>query len=450
MTTTVTGGGVLRPGERWRNWGRVESAAPAHVARPRSVEEVVAVVQSARERGLRVKAVGAGHSFTPIAMTDGVSVDVSALSGVLGVDRTAGRVRLGAGTHLHELPRLLAPYGLALENMGDIDAQTIAGAVSTGTHGTGAAFRGLAANVVGAVLVTGTGEVLAVGDTPGGEADADLLPAVALSLGALGVVVEVTVQCVPAFLLRAVERPLPLAEVLDGFEGFMASTDHVEFYWWPHTDVVMTKANTRLPAGTWHEPPSRVRTWVEKEVVENAALQAVCELGHRVSSVVPSVNRLATRLYGERSVTDVSPRVFTSPRWVRFRECEYALPVEAVPDAVRALRQLVEASGWAISFPVEVRVAASDDVWLSTASGRASGYVAVHRFWKEDHEPYFRAVDALMCSFDGRPHWGKIHYQDATELAGRYPRMADFTAVRDRLDPDRVFANRYLDRVLGP
>ena len=140
--------------------------------------------------------------------------------------------------------------------------------------------------------------------------------------------------------------------------------------------------------------------------------------------------------------------LFRSPRWVRFRECEYALPVEAVPDAVRALRQLVEASGWAISFPLEVRVAAADDVWLSTAHGRASGYVAVHRFWKEDHEPYFRAVDALMRSFDGRPHWGKIHYQDATELAGRYPKMADFVAVRDRLDPDRIFANRYLDRVL--
>ena len=300
------------------------------------------------------------------------------------------------------------------------------------------------------MLVTGTGEVLRVGDVPGGEGDADLLPAVQLSLGSLGVLVEVTVQCVPAFLLRAVERPMPLAEVLDGFGEFMGSTDHVEFYWWPHTEVVMTKANTRLPAGTRHEPPSRTRVWVEKELVENGALQAVCELGHRVPSLVPSVNRLATRLYGERTVTDVSPRVFTSPRRVRFRESEYALPVEAVPDAVRALRQLVEASGWAISFPVEVRVAASDDVWLSTASGRATGYIAVHRFWKEDHEPYFRAVDSLMRSFDGRPHWGKIHYQDAAELAGRYPGMGDFLAVRDRLDPDRVFANPYLTRVLGP
>ncbi len=450
MSTSTARPTLLGPGVAWQNWGRVETASPAHVAHPRSVDEVVAVVRAARDRSLRVKAVGSGHSFTAVAATDGVLVELSGLTGLLAVDRARGRVRLAAGTVLREVAPLLAPYGLALQNMGDIDAQTIAGAVSTGTHGTGTSYGGLAAQVVGARLVTADGSVLAVGDVPGGEVNAALLPAVQLSLGALGILVEVTLQCVPAFLLRAVERPQALEQVLDDLPGVASSADHVEFYWWPHTTTVVTKVNTRLPLDAPHTAPSRWRNWLEKEVVENAALWAVSELGLRVPRAVPTVNRLATGLYGDRTFTDSSPRVFTSPRRVRFRECEYALPVDALPEAVRALRALVDREGWRVSFPVEVRVAAADDVWLSTAYQRATGYVAVHRYWREDHLPYFRAVDALMRSMGGRPHWGKIHFQEAEELSGRYPRYGDFLAVREHLDPDRVFSNTYLDRVLGP
>jgi len=449
VSTSTAQPSLLGPGVAWHNWGRVEHASPVHTAHPRSVDEVVAVVRAARDRALRVKAVGSGHSFTAVAATDGVLVELSGLTGLLAVDQARARVRLAAGTTLHEVAPLLAPYGLALQNMGDIDAQTIAGAVSTGTHGTGASYGGLAAQVVGARLVTADGAVLAIGDVPGGEVNAELLPAVQLSLGALGILVEVTLQCVPAFLLRAVERPLPLEQVLDGLPELVVSADHVEFYWWPHTTTVMTKVNTRLPLETAHSAPPRWRTWLEKEVVENAALWAVSELGVLLPRAVPTVNRLATGVYGARTFTDSSSRVFTSPRRVRFRECEYALPVDALPEAVRALRDLIDREGWQVSFPVEVRVAAADDVWLSTAYQQPTGYVAVHRFWREDHLPYFRAVDALMRSMGGRPHWGKIHFQDAEELSGRYPRHRDFLAVRERLDPGRVFTNAYLDRVLG-
>ena len=436
---------LLGPGAPWRNWGRSESANPAFVARPTTIDEVVAVVCAARDRGLTVKAIGAGHSFTAIAATDGVLIDLSGLHGLFAVDEGLRRVTLGAGTRLYQLPALLAPFGLALENMGDIDRQTIAGATSTGTHGTGADFRGLAAQITGAVLVTADGSVLRVDAAHHPE----LLPAVRLGLGALGILVELTIQCVPAYLLRAVEHPEGFDEVLDDFSARAKEVDHFEFYWWPHTDRVMTKCNTRLAGDAQRRPVSAVGNFIEERVMSNGALALMCRVGHLAPSLTPSINRLATRVYGDREYTDHSHEVFTAPRRVRFREMEYAVPRRAVPEAVRAVRALIDKHDWRISFPVEVRVAAADDNWLSTAYGRKSGYIAVHRHVSDDHLPYFREVEAVMRDVGGRPHWGKIHFQDAASLAPRYEHFDDFVALRDRLDPERLFANPYLERVLG-
>ncbi len=436
---------LLEPGRRWRNWGRVESAEPIYRARPTSVEEVSAVVLRARELGLPVKAIGAGHSFTAIAAAPGVQLDLAGLDGLLDVDAERRRITIGAGTNLYQLPALLAPHGLAMENLGDIDRQTIAGATSTGTHGTGGAFRGLAAQLVAVTLVTAEGGILRVSETE----NAELLPAVRLGLGALGILVEVTVQCVPAFAMHALERPEPLAEVLEDFAARVDEADHFEFYWFPHTEAVLTKTNTRLPADTALAPLGAARTWFDDAFMANGVFAATCATGTVLPAAVPAINRLATKLTGNREFTEPSASVFTTQRSVRFREMEYALPREAIPDAVRAIRSLIDSRGWRISFPIEVRAAAADDLWLSTAYERTSGYIAVHRYWREGHHEYFRAVEDLLRYHDGRPHWGKIHFQDAASLAARYPRFGDFTAVRDRLDPERVFANPYLERVLG-
>ncbi|MCU1523463.1 MAG: FAD-linked oxidoreductase [Microbacteriaceae bacterium] len=444
--TTDTVPAILRPGATWRNWSRVESVRPVFAARPSTVDEVVEVVRFGRDRGLTVKTVGAGHSFTAIAAAPGIQLDVSAIDGLLGVDTTRARVTIGAGTNLHQLPALLAPLGLALENMGDIDRQTIAGATSTGTHGTGARFGGLATQIVAVTLVTADGAVLRISETENSE----LLPATRLGLGALGVLVDVTLQCVPAFLLAAIERPAGFEEVLDGFEQRATSVDHFEFYWWPHTDSVMTKSNSRLPGDAVREPIGAISGWLEDRVMSNTLLGLVCNIGRIAPALTPPINRLATRVYGNRSYSDYSHEVFVSPRTTRFREMEYALPREAIPDALRDIRRLIDSRGWRISFPIEVRVAAADDNWLSTAQGRESGYIAVHRYFRDDHEEYFRAVEQVLRAYRGRPHWGKIHYRDAASLAEVYPRLGDFLGARDRLDPDRLFTNPYLDRVLGP
>ncbi|TFD75874.1 FAD-binding protein [Cryobacterium psychrophilum] len=423
--------------------------------RPATVGAVQRAVQAAARAGLRVKAVGSGHSFTGIALAPGVQLDLHNLTlpagvaggdAVISVDAETARVTVAGGVTLHRLTRLLAGHGLALTNLGDIDMQTVAGAISTGTHGTGGRFQGIASQVVALTLVVADGTLLRVGDTE----HADLLPAARLGLGALGIIVDVTLQCVPTFVLHAVQKTEDLDEVLETYLQRSASGDHFEFFWFPHTTLALTKTNTRLSAAAPGARTSRVPRWIDDELLANGLYRAVCDLGTAIPALVPPLARMAATATGSKEFTDSSARVFATSRTVRFREMEYALPRSRVPDAVRAVRALIDARGWRISFPIEVRCAAADDLWLSTASGRDTGYVSVHRYVREDPEEYFRAVEEIMLEHGGRPHWGKLHYQDADALRDRYPHFDDFRAVRDRLDPERRFANRYLERVLGP
>ncbi|MCT9820548.1 FAD-binding protein [Microbacterium sp. W1N] len=436
---------MTRIGGTWQNWARTEQVRPQRVEYPATIEAVRRSVRAAAARGLAVKAVGAGHSFTGIAVAPGVLLELADLSGLIAVDRERAQVRLLAGTRLHRIPALLAPYGLAMQNLGDIDRQSISGAVSTGTHGTGERFGGIATQLVGAVLVTADGELLRIC----ADENPELLPAVAVGLGALGILVEVTLQCVPAFVLSALERPEPLDEIIGDLPARAAAADHFEFYWFPHTDVALTKTNARLPADAATAPLSPGRRLVDDVVIGNGVHQAVCSLGRAVPPLVPTVNRLSAKVWGDRTFSDASHRVFATSRGVRFREMEYAVPVERLADAFRDMQRVIDEHDWRIEFPVEVRMAAGDDLWMSTAHGRATGYIAVHRYWRADPHVYFAAVEEVMLAHEGRPHWGKMHTLDADALRPRYPHFDDFVALRDRLDPQRVFRNPYLGRVLG-
>ena len=424
----------------WRNWAGNQTMTPVAVEHPSSTAQVVDAVRRATAAGRRLKAVGSGHSFTGAALTDGVLLDLRRLAGLVSFDDATCRVEVQAGMPLHRLNAVLAEHGLGLTNMGDIDRQTVAGALSTGTHGTGRSSGALAAQVVGLELVLADGSVVRCTSGP-------LLDAARLSLGALGVVTSVVLQAEPAFLLRADERPEPLDEVLDGFEELVATHDHAEFYWFPHTGTALVKRNDRVDGPA--EPLSRRRRLLEDEVLSNGLFSATCRLGRRAPRAVPALNRLASRALGARTYVDAAPSVFTSPRRVRFRETEWAVPRAAVPAVVRELRDLPERLGVQVSFPVEVRVCPADDVPLSTASGRDTGYVAAHAYVGTPHEQWFRAVSDVCRAAGGRPHWGKEHDLTAADLRPLYPRYDEFVALRDEVDPGGRFRNDYLDRVLG-
>ena len=432
---------------RWESWSGLTTARPAQVMSPASTAEVVDAVVAARTHGLTVKMVGSGHSFTDIARADGLLLRPDRLVGVHTVDRDAMTVTVLAGTPLHVLDELLLGLGLALHNLGDIDRQTVAGAISTGTHGTGGRWASLSAQVAGFEMVTADGRVVRA--QPSGSAEeAELFGAGRVGLGALGILTAVTFLVEPAFTLEAVEEPMPWGRFVDGFDDLVAANEHAEAYWFPHTDRMLTKLNNRTAARP--KPLSRGRAYVEDELLANSLFGVVNRLGDVAPRTIPALNRASSRALTARTYSDVSHRVLTSSRRVRFREMEYAVPREAGMQALTEARALIEQRGWRIGFPVEIRHAPADDVWLSTAHERDTVYLAFHTNVRTDHREYFAAVERVLRAYDGRPHWGKLHTRTAADLAPAYPRFADFVALRDRLDPDRLFTNDYLERVLSP
>ncbi|WP_031508804.1 D-arabinono-1,4-lactone oxidase [Streptomyces megasporus] len=427
----------------WRNWAGTAEARPLRTVAPSTTEALAEAVRRAAEDGLTVKAAGTGHSFTPVAVTDGVLIRPDLLTGIRRIDRAAGTVTAAAGTPLKRLNEALAAEGLSLTNMGDIMEQTVSGAVSTGTHGTGRDSGSLAAQVRELEMVLADGSVLRCS----AEENADVFAAARVGLGALGVISEVTFAVEPLFLLTAREEPMPLDAVLADFDHLVRDNEHFEFYWFPHTDRCVTKRNNRSAGPA--DPLPRLAGWLTDEFLSNGVFQAACSLGRAVPATVPGIARIAGRALSARTYTDIPYRVFTSPRRVRFVEMEYALPRAAAVEALRELRATVERSDLRVNFPVEVRVAPADDIALSTASGRDTAYIAVHVYRGTPHERYFTAAERIMVAHQGRPHWGKLHGRDAEYLAEIYPRFGEFTALRDRLDPGRTFGNDHLRRVLG-
>jgi L-gulono-1,4-lactone dehydrogenase len=427
----------------WRNWSGELGCDPARVEQPVSTAEVVAAVRRAAAEGHRVRPVGAGHSFTPVAVTDEVMLDLSMMDALLHVDRDGGRVRVQAGIRLGVLADQLVQRGLTFENLGDIDVQTIAGAMATATHGTGAELGNLSSQVEAIELVDGVGEVHEL--TAG---DGDRFLAARVSLGALGIVTEVTLRVLPAYTLRGEDRVEPLDAVLDGFHLRAAAHRHFEAYAFPYSDRALTRTNDVVPSAP--QPRSAARAWMRDRLLTTYGLEAISRTGRRFPGTIPRLNRLISGLGGSPPRIDHAHRIFASPRDVRFTEMELALPRDATVGFVREVLALIERERFPVNFPIEIRTVAGDDALLSTAHERDSCYVAVHNFVGLPSDRYFQAVWELAQRHDPRPHWGKRHPATAALLATRYPAWYRFAAVRGQLDPEGRFTNRHLDRVLGP
>ena len=439
MTTSWPTTGV----RRWTSWSGLATTTPAAYLHPTSAHDVAEAVVHAQERGLRVKMPGSGHSFTDIALTDGLLLDPSALTGVVAVDRDAMTVTALAGTTLRDLNTALDHLGLALHNMGDVDPQTIAGAVSTGTHGSGGRFGSLSSQLEALELVDGTGAVRRVSRTERREE----FDAARVGLGALGVITALTFRVEPAFAMNAVETPMPWDEVVSRYDELVRDNHHVDIYWFPHTDGCQVKLNNRTIDDL--DPLPRWRATLDDRLLANNLFELVNQVTNRRPQLAPRINRVTARALTARSYTDVSHRVFTTPRSVVFREMEYSVPRGVGIDTLVEVRKRIERSDWRITFPVELRCTPADDAWMSTSHDRESVYLAFHVHKDMDHRPYFEGLEPLLREREGRPHWGKLHTRAAADLAPVYPRFDDYVALRDRLDPDRLFTNAYLDRVLG-
>ncbi|MDL4775023.1 D-arabinono-1,4-lactone oxidase [Actinomadura xylanilytica] len=428
---------------KWQNWAGNQQATPHRVATPRTTDEVAAAVRTAAADGLTVRMTGTGHSFTGAAVAEGVLLKPGGLTAVRSVDTATGLVTVEAGLPLHVLNRTLEEHGLALANMGDIQEQTVAGALQTATHGTGRDAAGLASQVAALELVLADGSTV----TCSPDERRELFDAARAGLGALGIVTAITWRTVPAFLLRAQEEAMAWDQVLSRVDELDAANEHFEFYWFPHTERCLTKRNNRVDGPA--RPVSRFKGWLNDEFLSNSVFGAINQVTHRLPGTVPFINGVSAKALSDRTYSDTSYKVFTSPRTVRFKEQEYAIPREQLVPALRDLRKLYDKKRWRISFPIEVRLLPEEDAWLSMAYGRRTAFIAIHVFHRDPHEEYFQGVEELMNAIGGRPHWGKMHTRDAAYLETVYPRFGEFRALRDELDPDRRFANPYTEQVFG-
>ena len=428
----------------WRNWAGDQICAPARVEQPRSEADLQAVVARAAREGRTVRAVGSGHSFTDAACTDGVMVSLDNMRELVDVDRGSGLVEVQAGIKLHELGDLLARHGLAMENLGDVAVQSLAGAISTATHGTGLNYPNLSAQVHAMKLVTASGDPLTAAVD---DADDTTFRAMRVAIGSLGVIATVTLKAVPLYTLKRVDEPLPLEETLATMPERVEANEHWEFFVFPYTDVAFTRTSTRTDEPP--KPASKAVHLLKDVVAENAVLGAICGAGKRAPRAVPKLNRTLPRIAGREERVDRADRVFANQRIVRFTEMEYAIPREHGAEAVRRVLELIERRALPITFPLEVRFAPPDDALIGPSHGRESCYIAVHVYRGTAFESYFRGVEEIMSSYGGRPHWGKRHYLSEAQFAERYPEWDAFQDVRAGLDPDGVFANDYTRRVLG-
>lgn len=440
----------------WSNWAGTTRCTPTSVHQPQTIQELESIIKAAAFAKSTVRPLGAGHSFTPVATTSDIRIQLDHLSGISGLDMENGTVTFRAGTRLRDVPDLLGPIGLALTNQGDVDPQSVAGAVSTGTHGTGLGYTGFGGMLRSFKLVTPDGrERLCSPDADG--IDAEIFRLGRIGLGLFGVLTELTFDTVPAFHLAADEHAENFEELRQTFPERARAADHLEFFIFPGTDTALVKENTRVPASDYeewtrrdggiHRTPSKLLTaqkFFSEEIVGNAALWAMCEASRLRPSLTSRLNSIAVGSVPEQKYIDEAHKVFVSPRRVRFSEMEYGIPLNDAPDVLSDIRSAIDRSNSCVSFPLEVRTAAADDVALSTAYGRETCYIAVHRYHRENWRNYFGLIEPILRAAGGRPHWGKLHSLQNSALREAYPLFDEVNDLRRRVDPDGLFLNPYL------
>ncbi len=427
--------------KEWRNWSGLVRGLPKSIVYPTSIEEVVEVVKTCAAEGRKLRVVGSGHSFTRLVQTDDVLVSLDQLQGVIGVDREKGIAEVWGGTKLDRLGEELHACGVAQENLGDINAQSIAGAISTGTHGTGERFGSLATQAVGLTVVTATGEILECS----AEQDEGLFRAMQVSLGLFGIIVKVKLRIVPSYALRYTSRKIAFSECLEQLDLFKQENRHFEFYWFPYTDVTQIKLTNMTD-----EVPGKPSRWGYWKILlmENVLFWVLSECCRFIPRLCKPISRLSAAGVPDVQEVGYSHRIFATPRLVRFNEVEYSVPADRMRIVLEEIRDMVNRYQFPVHFPIECRYVQGDDLWLSPATGRDSAYIAVHMYRGMEYADYFSKVEEICRRHGGRPHWGKMHTMCAEQLRSVYPKWDAFLRLRQELDPSGVFLNPYLAEML--
>ncbi len=425
-----------------RNWSGSVQFSPAIVAHPTDESAISRLIADASARRSGIRVVGSRHSFTPLIATEDTLVSLDRWSGLIETDPTRNTATVRSGTTIRSLGPLLRAQGMGMENLGDIDVQSLAGAISTGTHGTGATLGNLSTQVEGLTLITADGSRLECS----AESDPDLFDAARLSLGLLGVITRVKLRLRPAYRLHLVQRRERLDDCLARLDSAGAMNRYFEFYTFPGSDWVLSKSMNPTADPVRDHP---IRSFLNDVVLENAGLNLLSELCRWFPNTSLPISRLAVRLASEYEKIQWSHRCFASPRFVKFNEMEYFIPRSSMADCIREIQHCIRRENHHVHFPIECRMVRADDLWLSPAYQRDSAVIAVHMYKGMEYRRYFEAMESIFRNHQGRPHWGKMHSLRADDFTALYPKWNAFLSLRDRLDPAGVFLNDYLRPLFG-
>lgn len=430
-----------RKGKRWRNWAENITAMPTYYHEPKTVQEIQNIVDSCRIRGTSLRVTGAAHSFSAVAQPEDEVLSLQNLRGLISYDPEAMEARMWAGTYLYEAAPLLETIGMAFENMGDIQAQTIAGAISTGTHGTGKAFGSLSNQIIAWTWIDGLGNT-----HHHRRSDNQLSKALSLSLGLLGVLVDVTIKTIPLYSLQVENTKQLFDDALSQWRTDLEVNRHIEWFYFPGTEKVQVKKTNLIPFER-QSKPSKVVDAIKNGLIETAGFKLISE----ACRLKPQLSRKLTALSANGIPTGITKGVYheilPTPRLVKFTETEYALPLEMFETVMEEIHTFLRAHPFYVHFPIECRVTAGEDAFLSPTQGVETVFLAFHMYKGMDDGPYFKWVHKLMKKYKGRPHFGKMHNLTANRLKVLYPNMEEFMKVREQLDPHQLFMTEYMKRL---
>ena len=420
---------------KWRNWSHTAESTPNQIIYPVSIEEIRSIVKEAKHNNKKIRVAGASHSFTNVVKTNDILLSLDRLSGIVNLDEEAETVEVYAGTRLIQLGKELIQKGYALENLGDINVQSVAGAISTGTHGTGLTFGNISTQVLELTIVDGNGDILLISEA----ANSELFKAALVSLGLIGIIVKVKLKIIKAPVYELRVAKVPFADLLNQLEHYIHNNFHFEFFLFPYSDSVQVKMmNPSLKT-----PHNLTFHHYKNLLLENYLFFAISELSRLFPRTSKYFSRLSARGVGTSNVVSVSQNLFATPRLVKFREMEYCIPLGYAKEAILEVRAMIEEKQYQVHFPIECRTVKEDDIWLSPSYERNSFYMAFHMYKGMPYESYFHDLELIMSKYKGRPHWGKLHSKRKEELLKLYPRLEDFLKLRLQYDPQGLFMNEY-------
>ncbi|MFB6465580.1 D-arabinono-1,4-lactone oxidase [Cytobacillus sp. Hz8] len=428
-------------GQRWRNWSHTVENKPDQIFYPTSLEELSTIVKEAKEYKKTIRVAGAGHSFTSLLKTNEWIISLDSLSGIESLNKEKSTVTVLGGTRLYTIGKELGKRGYSQENLGDINVQSIAGALSTGTHGTGLQFGNLSTQVIELTLLTANGECL----TLSAYKQPHFFQASLVSLGCLGIIVKVTLKIIEAPIYIYQCKKVNYDQLIQKLDAYILNNRHFEFYLFPYSNTVQVKKMNE----TNQRPQGLKKQQLKNLILENyffLLLSKICKWFPKSSRYI---SRLSAWGVGTASITSYSYRLFATPRLVRFREMEYCIPLFSLKIALEEVRAYMEQKGYHVHFPIECRTVKEDDIWLSPSYQRDSAYIAFHMYKGMPYHDYFRDMEEIMKKYEGRPHWGKLHNLSFKELQLLYPKFNDFLEVRKKLDPEGMFLNAYTKNLFG-